>query len=62
VQKSAAERARRLRNKADELRTLAEGMTSHHARMTLLCLAEDYDKLSRHADRTEGDAERRATA
>jgi hypothetical protein len=53
-----------LRHKADELRILADGMTSHHARMTLLCLAEDYDKLSRHAGRTvpaarEGDPRER---
>lgn len=55
VQKSAAERAIRLRRKAEELRIMAQGMTSHEARMTLLCLAEDYEKLSAHADRIAGE-------
>lgn len=55
VQKTAAERAIRLRRKAEELRIMAQGMTSHEARVTLLCLAEDYEKLSAHADRIAGD-------
>lgn len=56
MQKTAAERARRLRCKAEELRILAKGMTSYDARLTLLCLAEDYEKLSIHADRAANGA------
>jgi hypothetical protein len=43
------ERAARLRQKAEELRTVAESMSDRSARMSLLYLAEDYEKLSDYA-------------
>jgi len=46
------ERVRRLRDRAEQLRILAGSMKSQHARLTLLCLAEDYEKLSQHAERS----------
>jgi hypothetical protein len=46
---SAVERAERLRQKAEELRAVAETMTDPQARKSLLCLAEDYEKLSTYA-------------
>ncbi|HTI85423.1 MAG TPA: hypothetical protein VL966_02365 [Alphaproteobacteria bacterium] len=46
---AAIERAARLRQKAEELRVVAESMTDRSARMSLLCLAEDYEKLSDYA-------------
>lgn len=51
VNESAVDRACRLRRKARELRDLARGVKSFEARATLLCLAEDYERLSRHAER-----------
>jgi hypothetical protein len=44
-------RAGRLREKAVELRCLAHESKTPFIRMTLLSLAEDYDKLSRYAER-----------
>ncbi|MGE5538798.1 MAG: hypothetical protein ACM30I_09275 [Gemmatimonas sp.] len=46
---SATERAERLRQKAAELRAAADGMTDGPSRISLLCLAEDYEKLSDYA-------------
>jgi hypothetical protein len=46
---SALQRADRLREKAAELRAVSETMTDGPSRMSLLCLAEDYEKLSEYA-------------
>ncbi len=50
-----AERARRYRMRAEELRTAAESMTNPVSRKTLLDLASSYDVL---ADGTEARATR----
>jgi TPR repeat protein len=47
---SATERAARLRDKAAELRAVAESMMDGPSRRSLLCLAEDYEKLSDYAN------------
>jgi hypothetical protein len=47
----AEDRAYRLRAKAKELRDLARHVKSFEIRATLLCLAEDYERLSQHAER-----------
>ena len=43
-------RARRLRSRAEEIRTAAEGMQSIPARTTMLHIAETYDRLANHLD------------
>jgi hypothetical protein len=51
VTETAVDRACRLRRKAEELRNLARGVKSLEVRATLLCLAEDYERLSQHTER-----------
>jgi hypothetical protein len=48
-EESAIEHAARLRQKAEELRAVAETMTDRSARVSLLMLAEDYERLSDYA-------------
>lgn len=48
---TAIDSAHRLRGKAKELRDLARGVKSSEVRATLLGLAEDYERLSQHAER-----------
>lgn len=48
---TAVDRACRLRRKAEELRDLARSVKSFEVRATLLCLAEDYERLSQHTER-----------
>ena len=43
-------RAQRLRSRADEIRTAAEGMLSVPARTTMLHIAETYERLANHLD------------
>jgi hypothetical protein len=50
------ERARRLREKAMELRCLAEDSKTLYIRTTLLSLADDYDKLALYAERRAEEA------
>ena len=43
-------RAERLRNRAEEIRTAAQGMRSFPARTTMLHIAETYERLANHID------------
>ena len=43
-------RAERLRHRAEEIRTAAEGMHSAPARTTMLHIADTYERLANHLD------------
>ncbi len=43
-------RAARLRIRAEEIRSAAEGMQSPPARTTMLHIADTYDRLAKHLD------------
>jgi len=43
-------RAARLRNRAEEIRSAAEGMHSPPARTTMLHIADTYERLADHLD------------
>jgi hypothetical protein len=43
-------RAARLRNRAEEIRSAAEGMHSAPARTTMLHIADTYERLANHLD------------
>ena len=45
-----AARAARLRNRAEEIRSAAEGMHSPPARTTMLHIADTYERLAKHLD------------
>jgi hypothetical protein len=51
LEATVGERAQRLRDRAEQLRVVAGSMKSKDARLILFCLAEDYEKLSQHAER-----------
>jgi hypothetical protein len=44
---------RRWRAKAEELRTIADGMTSDHARRQMLNASENYERLADEAEKRD---------
>jgi hypothetical protein len=48
---STLDDARQWYDRAEEMRIVADGMQSQHNRLIALRLAEDYERLARHAER-----------
>jgi hypothetical protein len=56
MRRPESERGRKWRARAKECRTIAERCNNAETRETILRMADGYERMAEHADRSDGDA------